>query len=105
MGGSGVVPTKRKPLGRLIGTFKTVSTKRVNDIRTTPGAKLWQRNYYEHAVRDNVSLRHIREYIARNPSRWDLDREKQTPEGSFSELPARVDARQERRNAGLKACP
>jgi putative transposase len=67
--GAGIVPTKRKPLGRLIGAFKTVSTRRVNDIRSTPGAKLWQRNYYEHIVRDARSLRYIREYIDSNPSR------------------------------------
>jgi REP element-mobilizing transposase RayT len=66
---------KRKPLGRLIGAFKTVSTKHVNDIRSTPGAKLWQRNYYEHIIRDDPSLHRIREYIANNPLRWTLDRE------------------------------
>lgn len=66
---------KRKPLGRLIGAFKTVSTKHVNDIRSTPGAKLWQRNYYEHVIRDDPSLHRIREYIANNPPRWTLDRE------------------------------
>ena len=73
--GQPAVPMKRKPLGRLIGAFKTVSTKHVNEIRSTPGAKLWQRNYYDHVIRDDLSLRRIREYIANNPSRWALDRE------------------------------
>ncbi len=46
-GGSRTAPTMtRKSIGRLIGAFKTVSTKRVNKMRGTPGAKLWQRNYY-----------------------------------------------------------
>ncbi|HET7272988.1 MAG TPA: transposase [Rubrobacter sp.] len=67
--GGGIVRTNRKSLGRLIGAFKTVSTRRVNDIRSTPGAKLWQRNYYEHIIRDGRSLRCIREYIGSNPSR------------------------------------
>lgn len=71
--GGSVVSTKRKPLGRLIGAFKNVSTRRINDMRSTPGAKLWQRGYYEHIVRDDGSLRRIREYIANNPSRWALD--------------------------------
>jgi putative transposase len=66
--------TKRKPLGRLIGAFKTVSTKRINGIRSTPGAQLWQRGYYEHIVRDERSLQRIRAYIANNPSRWEPDR-------------------------------
>lgn len=76
--GSGIAAPQRKPLGRLIGAFKTVSTRRVNEIRSTPGAKLWQRNYYEHVIRDDPSLRRIRQYIANNPSRWELDRENPT---------------------------
>ena len=36
--------TKRKPLGRLIGAFKTVSTKKINILRDAPGTTLWQRN-------------------------------------------------------------
>lgn len=64
----GIVPAKRKPLGRLIAAFKTVSTKRVNDLRCTPGARLWQRNYYERIVRDDLSLSYIRRYIVNNPS-------------------------------------
>ncbi|WP_457651856.1 transposase [Rhodocaloribacter sp.] len=67
-------PVKRKPLGRLIGAFKTVSTKRINEIRGTPGAVLWQRDFYEHIVRDAADLRRIRAYIAANPARWDRDR-------------------------------
>ena len=37
---------KRKSLGRLIGAFKTVSTKQINLIRNAPGTPVWQRNYY-----------------------------------------------------------
>ena len=62
----------RKPLGHLVGAFKTVSTKRINKYRGTPGARLWQRNYYEHIVRNEESLRSIREYIANNPAKGDV---------------------------------
>ncbi len=41
---------RRKPLGRLIGAFKTVAAKRVNLARRAPGAPIWQRNYYEHII-------------------------------------------------------
>jgi len=41
-------PAKRKTVGRLVGAFKTVSTKRINDQRGTPGAQVWQRDFYEH---------------------------------------------------------
>jgi len=77
MGGSRTAPTagKRKPIGRLIGALKTVSTKAINEQRGTPGASVWQRNYYEHVIRNEDSLNRIREYIITNPLRWHLDRE------------------------------
>ncbi|MCP4680976.1 MAG: transposase [Desulfobacterales bacterium] len=65
---------KHKPLGRLIGAFKTVSTKQINKIRQTPGAKLWQRNYYEHIIRNDKSYHQIAEYIQTNPLKWLDDR-------------------------------
>ena len=61
---------KRKPLGRLIGAFKTVSTKRINEIRHTPEDRFWQRNYWEHIIRDESSLAQIRQYVINNPARW-----------------------------------
>ena len=42
-------------------------------MRATPGAPLWQRNYYEHVIRNEASLSEIREYIANNPLKWTLD--------------------------------
>ncbi len=40
-----------------------------------PGVRLpiWQRNYYEHIIRDDRDLERIREYIAANPARWQED--------------------------------
>ena len=35
--------TRRKSVGRLVGAFRTVSTKRINEQRGTPGAVVWQR--------------------------------------------------------------
>ena len=66
-------PGKRKPLGRLVAAFKTVSTNRINQVRGTPGLPFWQRNYYEHIIRDEADLDHIREYIVSNPQKWELD--------------------------------
>jgi len=74
-GGSRTAPTKRKPLGRLIGAFKTVSTDRVNEMRGTPGSLLWQRDLYEHIIRNEDELNKIREYIRTNPLRWASDPE------------------------------
>jgi len=73
-GDSRIAPT-RKPLGRLVGAFKTVSTKEINLIRGTPAATIWQRNYYEHIIRNEGELARIRKYIDENPLKWDLDQE------------------------------
>jgi REP element-mobilizing transposase RayT len=66
--------TKSKSLGSLVGAFKTVSTKYINKTRGTPGAKVWQRNYYERVIRGKEELNRIREYISRNPMDWNEDR-------------------------------
>ena len=39
------------------------------------GGKLWQRNYFEHIVRDDRDLDRIRDYIDTNPIRWSVDHE------------------------------
>ena len=39
-----------------------------------PG-KLWQRNYYEHVIRDDDELINVREYVNHNPYTWEEDEE------------------------------
>jgi REP element-mobilizing transposase RayT len=51
------------------------SAKRINEMRNSPIVPLWQRNYFEHVVRDEKELNRIREYIINNPARWDEDEE------------------------------
>jgi REP element-mobilizing transposase RayT len=48
--------------------FKAATTTRINEIRQSPGAPVWQRNYYEHVIRNDHELQRIREYIAYNPA-------------------------------------
>jgi REP element-mobilizing transposase RayT len=62
-------------IGAIVRGFKSASTKRINELRKTPGAAVWQRNYFEHIIRDDESLHHIRQYIVENPLRWHLDAE------------------------------
>jgi REP element-mobilizing transposase RayT len=57
----------------LVGAFKTVSTKQINELCQTPSLPVWQRNYYEHIIRDEESLNRIRQYILDNPARWAFD--------------------------------
>jgi putative transposase len=66
-------PLQRGPLGAIIGNFKSVTTRRVNRMRDTPGAPIWQRNYWDHMIRDGRSLGRIREYVENNPARWAED--------------------------------
>ena len=74
-GGSRTAPTRRKPLGRLVGAFKTVSTKQFNLSQGKPGQLLWQRNYYEHVIRNDDEMNRVREYIINNPLHWETDTE------------------------------
>lgn len=71
-----VAPTGPKPrsVGAVMAGFKSAVTKRINELHQTPGAKLWQRNYWEHIVRNEPELNRIREYIHNNPARWELDK-------------------------------
>jgi len=71
-GGSRPAPTpiKHKPLGGLIGAFKTVSTKQINILRDTEGQVVWQRNYYERIIRNEPEMDRISRYIESNPSMW-----------------------------------
>jgi REP element-mobilizing transposase RayT len=76
-------PTTRAEFGKpapgslptIIGSFKSAVTKRINEVRGSGGESIWQRNYYEHIIRDEESLNRIREYIFYNPLKWSLDRE------------------------------
>ena len=83
----GVAPTGVKPrIGRglslpdIVHRFKTMTTKRYSDGVKQHGwpsfpGKLWQRNYYEHIIRNENDMVRIQEYITNNPAQWDTDRE------------------------------
>jgi putative transposase len=61
-------------IGAIIGQFKSIAKKRINRLRGTPGAPVWQRNYHEHIIRDETELNRIRETIRNNPLKWAEDR-------------------------------
>ena len=65
----------RQDIHAVIGGFKSAATRQVNAMRNTPGVALWQRSYYEHVIRSEKGLDRIREYIANNPAKWELDDE------------------------------
>jgi len=65
--------TQPGSLSAVVQNFKSISTRRMNAARGAPGTSVWQRNYYEHVVRNEQELAAIREYIQANPARWDDD--------------------------------
>ena len=71
--------TVRHGLPEIVRAFKTFSARRINAVRGTPGTSVWQRNYYEHIIRDDADLNRIRQYIWDNPARWHEDPENPYP--------------------------
>ncbi len=61
-------------LGALIVGYKAAVTRRINELRGTNQPAIWQRNYYEHVIRNDEDLVRIREYIVNNSARWSEDR-------------------------------
>ncbi|MBM4067082.1 MAG: transposase [Planctomycetes bacterium] len=66
---------RRMLIPKVVGYFKMNSAKQINTIRNSTDIPVWQRNYYEHIIRNENKLNKIREYIHNNPLKWHLDRD------------------------------
>ena len=72
-----------KRLGEIVGAYKSLvihnCLKHIkdNDLNIQLG-KVWQRNYYEHIIRNERSFDYITNYIINNPSNWDKDKLRNT---------------------------
>jgi REP element-mobilizing transposase RayT len=60
-------------LGKIIAYFKYQTTKLINQARDLQGCKIWQKNYYEHIIRNHESLEILRNYVLNNPRQWETD--------------------------------
>ena len=60
-------------LGAIVRAFKSVSAMEANKALVRSGRPFWQRNYYEHVIRDDDELNAIRQYVRDNPANWDGD--------------------------------
>ncbi len=87
--------TQPGSLGAILQNFKSTTTRRANQMDALLGTPLWQRNYYEHIIRNESELDRIRRYILHNPVTWAADQEnprgrynlpKPTPSGSTTRL-------------------
>jgi putative transposase len=61
-------------LGAIVRSFKSALTRRINQLRDMASTPVWQRDYWEHIIRNEESLNRIREYIENNPSRCTAER-------------------------------
>jgi len=58
-------------LGVIVRAYKSSVAYRINQVRNTPGKPVWQRNYYEHVIRDDDDMEAIHTYIDGNPACWE----------------------------------
>ena len=67
-------------VGTIVGAFKSIfALKYIRGVKENDWQpfhrSVWQRNYYEHVIRDEADLGRVRRYIDENPLRWDFDDE------------------------------
>ena len=62
-------------LGAVVGNYKSLVSRRINNVRHARGSKVWQRGYYERIIRNERELNAVRQYIRDNPARWAEDRD------------------------------
>jgi putative transposase len=71
----GDLPNGPQPgsIGAILGAYKMSVTRRV--MREMEIAQIWQRNYYEHIIRDATDWNRIEDYIGSNIEHWSTDDE------------------------------
>ncbi len=84
------LPSPQRPgtsmtIGSIIRGFKIGVTQWMR--QQTPIRDVWQRNYYEHIIRDETALNRIRRYIVENPARWAEDTENPRRQSYHGEAP------------------
>lgn len=74
---NGVCNTPLQPpsqtLGAIIRGYKSAVTKQIKQLNNVSDIRLWQRNYYEHIIRNEASFSNISDYIVNNPYNWEND--------------------------------
>lgn len=75
MDGPETRPYQRHPLSEIVRAFKSFSARRINSLRNMQGVPVWQRNYYEHIIRNQQDYLSKSSYILNNPLNWENDDE------------------------------
>ena len=66
---------RRMTIPIVVGYFKMNSAKQINKILGSEGIPVWQRNYYEHIIRNDAEFNRIHLYIESNAANWVMDDE------------------------------
>jgi putative transposase len=64
-----------RTLGAFVAGFKAAVTRAIRQQLHLQNKPIWQRNYFEHIIRNWKDLNRVRDYIRSNPTRWDDDEE------------------------------
>ena len=78
----GIAPTRAgvnlaATIGDIVGAYKSLVANECLKIYKSNNAimgKFWQRNYYEHIIKNELSYETISEYIIKNPQQWEKDK-------------------------------
>lgn len=65
--------TQAHSLAAIVQNFKSISTRHIHSAGNFFNESIWQRNYYEHVIRDQNDFDRIMEYIENNPANWEND--------------------------------
>lgn len=81
--GAGLRPApatgKRRGLPEIVRAFKSFSARHANEYLNSPGIPLWQRNSYEHIIRNEPEWNNVHLYIEANPMNWTEGQENLSP--------------------------
>jgi putative transposase len=75
-----------KSISEIIRGFKTFSAQAINKERGLRGVPVWQRNYYDRIIRNELELARVRQYIINNPQNWDADRNNRNQSSTHKDL-------------------
>ena len=70
----GVAYRSPKSISSFVGGFKSAATTRINELRKTPYAPVWQTRFHDHIIRDETEYQRIYWYIRNNPKNWKEDK-------------------------------
>ena len=65
--------TLPRSLSAIVQNYKSVTARKIHAMKEFAGMPIWQRNYYEHIVRDQADYDRIVDYICNNPLDWEND--------------------------------